>query len=183
MILANIMPIIIVVVVAILGGIAAYFFVRASKGKLELHMPTTGFNSGEKIAGTVTITTKKSLDARRFFVALIGHEEIERRDNSQDGKRTERHEIYRDEYSFLDGEQLQAGMNQSFEFALIAPGKGSVQGGGGGLGSGLGDGFEINVGPLSIGNQRRRLHWKIETRVDLPGVDLAKSKSVRVNVS
>jgi hypothetical protein len=36
--------------------------------------------------------------------------------------------------------------------------------------------------PLSIGGRQRRLEWKVEARADLPGVDLAQSKSVRVNV-
>jgi len=181
MILANVVPIVITVLVLIFGGAAAYYIARASKGKLELHMPTTGVDSGEKITGTVTITTKKALEARRFFVALIGREEIERRDNSSDGKRTERREIYRNEYSFLDGEQLSAGMNESFEFELIAPGGDSVDGGG----SEKTGGIELNIGGLSLGNnnERRRLSWAVEARVDLPGVDLAKSKSVRVNLS
>jgi hypothetical protein len=180
MILASILPLIIGVVVLIVGGVAAYYIVRAGKGSLELHLPTTGVDSGERITGTVTLTTKKALEARRFFVALVGREEIERRDNSEDGKRTETREIYRNEYSFLDGEQLPAGMNQGYDFELIAPGRDNIDRGG----DEISGGFQLDLGGLTIGNdQRRRLKWAVEARLDLPGVDLAKSKSVRVNLS
>ncbi len=55
MILASIVPIIIAVLALVIGSIAAFYLVRMSKGKLELHMPRTGFGSGERVVGTVTM--------------------------------------------------------------------------------------------------------------------------------
>ena len=176
-VLASAMPIIIGVLVLIVGAIAAFYITRMMKGKLQLHLLKTGLGSGETLNGTVTLTTKKPLDVRRFYVALIGHEEVERRRSGDDDRHTEKHEIYRDEYNFEDGQLLPAGFTKAYEFALIAPAKDTVGE------SSSGGGIELNIGPLKIGNDRRRLTWKVEARVDLPGVDLATSKSVRVNLS
>lgn len=181
MIIGGILPIVIGVILVLVIGSAGYYIARDRKGKLEIHMPTTGVNSGDSLTGTVIITTKKSLEARRFFVAFIGYEKLERERQHGDkhhNSSSETKEIYREEYSFLDGELLPPNMNKSFDFAFVAPGKDTIdtsQGGGG---------MQIKIGPLSMGDNRRRtLEWKIETRVDLPGVDLARSRSVRVNVS
>ena len=178
-VLANAGLIIGAVIVVILLAVGGYYFSRMMKGKLVLTLSKTGLGSGETLSGTVTITTKKSLDVRRFYVALIGHEEVEhRRGGDDDNNHTERNEIYRDEFNLESGQLLPAGFNKTYEFGLVAPGKDTV----GGPGSGGGN-FELNIGPVSIGGGHRKLKWKVEARVDLPGVDLATSKSVRVNLS
>ena len=38
------------------------------------------------------------------------------------------------------------------------------------------------IGALGMGNRSRRLEWKLEARADLPGVDIASSRRVRVNL-
>ena len=177
------MLILFLVVAVIVASIVGFFVVRSMKGKIELELAKTGFSTGETVSGSVSITTKKSLELRRLFVALIGYEVIERRESDGD-KRTERDEIFREEINLEEGQQLPAGFNKSYQFEMVAPGRDTVgsAGTGGGLG-GLGN-VSIDIGPLSLGNSgNRRLEWKIEARADLPGVDLAKSKTVRVNVS
>ena len=174
-VIANAAVIIFSIVGLVAVGIAAFYITRMMKGKIELAMTKTGFNSGEDVTGKVTLTTKKSLNARRVFVALIGYEVVERRDS--DGETSEdRNEVFRDDFNLEEGEtQLHAGFNKTYGFVLKAPGKDTVGTAGGGAG--------ITIGSLVIGGNRRRLEWKVETRVDLPGVDIAKSKKVRINVA
>ncbi len=173
------MPILFLILALIVAGIVGFFVVRSMKGKIELELSKTGFSTGEVIAGSVSITTKKSLELRRLFVALIGYEVIEHREADGD-KRTERDEIFREEINLEEAQQLATGFNKSYQFEMIAPGRDTV----GSAGRGGGSGISFDIGPLSLGNNdRRRLEWKVEARADLPGVDLAKSKTVRVNVS
>lgn len=177
--LASIGSILIAVLVLAVVAVVAFFVVRSMKGKIELQLVKTGFNSGEPVSGTVNLTTKKSLEMRRLFVALIGYEVTERRESDGD-KRTDRDEIFRDEVNLEEAQTVPAGFSKSYQFAITAPGQDTI--GNRGKGGGLLGGLSIGIGSLTLGNNRR-LEWKVEARADLPGVDLAKSKSVRVNVS
>lgn len=174
------MIVLILILVIVAACVIGFFVVRSMKGKLELELPKTGFNSGEAITGSVSVTTKKSLELRRLFVSLIGYEVTEHRDADGD-ERTERDEIFRQEVNLEGSQQVPAGFAKSYQFEMVAPGRETV----GSAGSGWGSGFSIDIGPLSLGgnNHRRRLEWKVEVRADLPGIDLAKSKTVRINVS
>lgn len=174
---ANPLPIIIAVLAVIVLAIAAFYITRMMKGKIELQMSKTGFNSGEAVTGTFTLTTKKNLDVRRLYVALIGFEVTERRE-SDGNKRTDRKEIFRDEENFEESQILPSGFSKTYNFALNAPGSETVGN------SRSGGGMEISIGSLTLGsNNNRRLEWKVEARADLPGVDIASSKSVRINVT
>ena len=80
---------------------------------------------------------------------------------------------------------LAAGAKQSFAFTLVAPGNNPT-------GETVGEvpakvlgavNTAANViGALGMGNRSRRLEWKLEARADLPGVDIASSRRVRVNL-
>lgn len=181
-ILASAGTIIIAVLVLIVGAIAAFYITRMMKGKIELEMVKTGFNSGEAVTGTVRLTTKKSLEARRVYVALIGYRITERRDSDGD-KKTDKDEVYRDEFNLEADQLLPAGFDKTYEFSLIAPGGNTELGGalpGGAMGTAIGAAASV-LGAL--GANRQRMEWKVEARADLPGVDIATSKKVRVNVS
>ena len=62
----------------ILICLVLYYIVRMMKGKVEIELPKRGYNSGEEISGSVTLTSRKELKMNRFFVALIGYERIKR---------------------------------------------------------------------------------------------------------
>ena len=115
--LANVGTIIVSILVLIVVAVASFFIVRAMKGKIELQLTKTGFNSGESVGGTVVLTTKKSLEMRRLFVALVGYQVVEHRESDGD-KRTERDEIYRDEVNLEEAQTVPAGFNKSYQFAL-----------------------------------------------------------------
>lgn len=164
-----------VMLVLFIGSFVVFRMVRGRKGTLTLHIPESSVSTDDKIRGTVTITTKKPLAVRRFFVALTC-EEVVRRPGEE---APEMYSAYSDEYTFLDDEQWPAGLVQSFEFELTVPHGSDVNGGakvtGGGIGTKIG-GFGVSIGHKS------QLLWKVEARVDLPGLDLAKFQLVNVRL-
>ena len=162
-------------IVLFFGSFAVFRMVRGSKGTLVLHIPQTSVSTDEKIRGTVTITPKKQLAVRRFFVALTCEEVV----RPPGEEAPEMYLAYSDEYTFPNDKQWLAGLSQSFEFELTVPHGSNVNNGAkvtaGGIGTEVG-GVGVRIGPKS------QLLWKVEARVDLPGLDLAKSKVVQVKL-
>ena len=169
--------VIIAVIAAVVIAIASYYIVRAMKGKIEIELPKSGFNSGEEITGRVTLSTKKALELNRMYVALIGHEVVESRDGDGDRK-TRRNEV-----NILESQDVPAGVNQAYDFTMNAPGgEASPAGEMAGKLAGAANAVSGALGALGMSTTRRRMEWKIEARADLPGIDIAKSKKVRVNL-
>ena len=176
------LPIIIGVVTIVVIAIIAYYVTRAMKGKVELELPKNGYNSGEEITGRVTLTAKKSLQLNRMYVALIGYEIVERRDNDGDRK-TRRNEVYRNEVNILEAQPVPAGTNQAFDFTMNAPGGEATPAGDMAQKvAGAASAVAGALGALGMNTTTRRMEWKLEARADLPGVDIAKSQKVRVNL-
>ena len=176
------LPIIIGVVTIAVIAIIAYYVTRAMKGKVELELPKNGYNSGEEITGRVTLTAKKSLQLNRMYVALIGYEIVERRDNDGDRK-TRRNEVYRNEVNILEAQSVPAGTNQAFDFTMNAPGgEATAAGEMAQKVAGAASAVAGALGALGMNTTTRRMEWKVEVRADLPGVDIAKSQKVRVNL-
>lgn len=165
----------IVALVAI--GFVWYFIARVLKGKIELELPKNGYSAGEAITGRVTLTSKKPLPLKRMVVALIGYEITT---TERDGDRkTRRKEVYRNEVNILDAQDVPAGVNQTFEFTMNAPGGGATA-----VEARIGKAADAVAGALSVlgvSSSRRRMEWKVEARCDLPGVDLVKTRKVQVN--
>jgi len=88
--------IIIVAVVLIVGGIAAYYIARFMRGSIKLSMVRTAFGPGEMIEGSFDLLTKKTLQGNKLVVRLIGTREERTRDSDGDTK-TRWREFYRDE--------------------------------------------------------------------------------------
>ncbi len=190
--LASAGTVIIISIAVIACLIAAFYITRMMKGKIEVQLAKTGYNSGEPLTGMVTLTTKKTLELRRLYVALIGYRVMEHRE--EDGAlKTRRDEIYRNEFNLLEGQTIPGGSQKTFDFSLVTPGGNSPAGGasGGDVGhseiqrkivSTVGTAVQTLVALGILGSGSTRLEWKVEARADLPGVDLAKSKNVRINM-
>tara|TARA_B100000965_G_scaffold376324_1_gene369493 strand:- start:82 stop:639 length:558 start_codon:yes stop_codon:yes gene_type:complete len=172
--------IIIGIAAVIIISIAAYFMIRMMKGKVEIELPKRGYNSGEEISGSVNLISRKELKMNRFYVALIGYELIERTD--RDGNRkTRKNEIYRYEHNLAEAGALRAGNNQRFEFSIVAPGGEDTEEVSE-LSKNIVGGIKTAANVISaIRGTSRRLEWKLEARADLPGVDIASSKKIRIN--
>lgn len=175
-------PIIIGVGAIVVVAIIAYYVARAMKGKVELELPKNSYNSGEEITGRVTLTAKKSLQLNRMYVALIGYEIVERRDSDGDRK-TRRNEVYRNEVNILEAQPVPAGTNKAFDFTMNAPGGEATPAGEMAQKvAGAASAVAGALGALGMNTTTRRMEWKLEARADLPGVDIAKSQKVRVNL-
>ncbi|MCH1498403.1 MAG: arrestin family protein [Akkermansiaceae bacterium] len=182
--LASVEPLSIIIggVAIVVIAIIAYYVTRAMKGKVELELPKNGYNSGEEITGRVTLTAKKSLQLNRMYVALIGYEIVERRDSDGDRK-TRRNEVYRNEVNILEAQSVPAGTNKEFDFTMNAPGgEATPSGDMAQKVAGAASAVAGALGALGMNTTTRRMDWKVEARADLPGVDIAKSKKVRVNL-
>lgn len=153
------------------------------KGKIELELPKNGFNGGEEIAGRVTLTTKKALELKRMYVALVGYE-VTQRVNKDGDRKTRKKEVYRNEVNILDAQTVPAGLNQAFDFTMNAPGgqATAVQSEMAGKVAGAVGAAVTALNALGMNSTSRRMEWKMEARADLPGVDIAKSQKVRVNL-
>ncbi|MEW6019494.1 MAG: hypothetical protein AB1760_15635 [Pseudomonadota bacterium] len=169
--------IVVIVITAVLAGaglVAGYYITRFTRGSISLSLPATAFDEGEVIGGSFTMTTKKDLDAKRLFVALIGTEV--REEHRRDSTHTHRKEIYRDEQVLEGAKTYPAGRSQEYSFQLTTPTIGDS--GGGLLGTTVGN--ILNVSLDLLGSDHRRLEWKVEARLDAEGVDLADSQQVHL---
>lgn len=72
-----------------------------SKGKMEIAIPKTHFNPGEVISGIATLHLKKTVQARKVTISLIGEQKITEMRGTSRSTRTDR--IYEFEQQ-LDGE-------------------------------------------------------------------------------
>ncbi len=171
----------IIAVAVVVGAVAlvavVYYSIRHSRGSMKLTLPKTAFGEGDQIEGTFTMTTKKDIDAKKLFVALIGTEvTVERYDDNQ--TRTHRREAYRDEQILEGAKTIPAGHSADYSFQLIAP---TLGGAGESVGGTLGN--VLDIGLDLLGGDRHRLEWKLEARLDAEGIDLATSETVYIGVS
>ena len=78
---------------------------------------------------------------------------------------------------------MTAGTNQAFDFTMNAPGGEATPAGDMAQKvAGAASAVAGALGALGMNTTTRRMEWKLEARADLPGVDIAKSQKVRVNL-
>ena len=167
--------IVVAVLVAIAGAIGGYYYVRHSRGSIKLNLHGTGFNPGDMITGSFSLDTRKPLEAKRLLIAVIGKEVTEERDHNLNTTRTRTREIFRDEKQLEGTMTYPAGHSQDYPFEIKAPGGGSSSS----LGGTLGQTVELGLELLS--GTDRRLEWRVEARLDCPGVDLSDSQRIYIN--
>lgn len=167
--------VVIAVAVIVIAAIAAYFVVRMLRGSMKIKLVKNGFSPGEKITGSFTMKTRKEIEGKRLFAALVGKEVTERREG--DRTRTDTREIYRDEQTLEEGKMYPAGHTADYSFELDTP----SESGQGFLDSALGQALDIGMELLS--GDRTDIRWTVEVRLDARGVDLSDSRSVTINIS
>jgi len=160
-------------ILVLFAGVGAYYIVRYMRGSIKLRLLKKGFDAGEKVAGSFEVLTRKAIEGRRLYVALIGEEVTRRRQG--DSTRTSRREIFRREETLEEARSFGAGERGEYNFEIETP---SAAGGG------FGDstlGKVLETGVSLLGGGRRYLRWKVEVRLDAKGVDLGASKRITVN--
>jgi len=162
-----------VVVVALLG-IGGVWVLRRMKGTIILRMDNATADSGKAFRGTIDLTINKAMESHALEVALIAKETIKERRDGKTHTRTE--EVYRSTKTVVGPTIYNAGDKNSYTFEINAPsGTNSKQE--------LGATAQMMLGAAAqfIGSNRR-VKWKLEARLDAPGLDLVITKNVHVNV-
>lgn len=165
-----------VVAVAIIAG---YYVMRYMRGSVKVTLSKRGFNPGEKVTGTFQMTTRKDIEGKRLYAALVGEEvttEHYRDSNGRDSTRTNTREIYRDEHIIEENVNYPAGQTIERSFEVTAP----TSSGQGSLESPLGKTFQVGMELFS--GSRRNLRWTVEVRLDAKGIDLTGCENVTVNL-
>lgn len=143
----------------------------------------SGRQFGEAVTGDLRLTTKKSLEGSRLFVALVGFEEVRRRTTDSDGDpktETRRHEIYRSEVDLEGAGTVPAGTDQSYRFEIKTPG-GQAAGPAEGdsvLGKAAG---AVVSGLQAFGDVDRKKIWEVQARYDIKGIDLTTKRKVTIS--
>ena len=149
--------------------------IEIGKGEVEIELPKRRYDPGEKICGSVNLISRKELKIERFYVALTCH---------KDGGDGPKFQIYRQEHNLAEAVTLRSGNNQRFEFSFLLPGGEDTQEMTE-LSKNIDGGIETVADVISAMRKYRKypgaLHWALHAQVDLPGVDISKVKSIRIN--
>lgn len=180
------------VVGAIVIAIICYYIVRAMKGSLKLELNQKSVRSGESITGNLNLAVKKSMIADRLYVGLLGEREERRRSRDGDGTTTRWIEFYRDEADILMDEELSAGFMQTYSFTLDAPSEATAMTGAAAVmktADAMEDGAAKaivaglgSVAAAASGMMGGRKRWKVISRLETKGVDLAASSKINVSL-
>jgi len=160
-------------VVALVGGITAYYIARYLRGSIKLVLPQTSFADGETIAGECDVITRKEIQGNRLYAALIGIEETEERDGEK--TRTHSREMHRHEQNLEAALTWPAGQTKHYTFQLPSPSAAMPEV----LNSTVVR--AARIGLELLGANRRRMRWSVEVRLDAKGIDLAASRRVQIN--
>ena len=155
----------------VIGGM---WVIRRMKGTIVLRMNNATANSGESLSGTIDLSINKAMQSNALEVALIAKEIVKERRDGQSHNRTE--EVYRSTKTVEGPTSYNAGDKNSYTFEINVPA-------GADSNVDLGGTTQMLLGVAShfIGSSRR-VEWKLEARLDAPGLDLVTTKSVHVNV-
>ena len=160
------------VVGLVLGGI---WVIRRMKGTIVLRMNNATVNAGEPLSGTIDLSINKAMQSNALEVSLIAKEIIrEHRDGKQ---HTRSEEIFRSTKTIEGPTSYNAGAKNSYTFEINAPAGADSKVELGGTAQML-----LGVASHFIGGNRR-VEWKLEARLDAPGLDLVTTRSVHVNVA
>ncbi len=174
---------------AVILWVALYFIFRTMKGSMKIVTAKTNFSSGEAITGTLTVSTKKPIDADRMYIALIGEREVRRRSSSGSGSSRSWDEFYRDEADIMMDEHLRAGFSETYDFTLDAPDvpqiEDQIKSFADNTDNEIAKTIAKGVGQLAslgtaLGGGRKR--WKVISRLETKGVDLAASRNIHVSL-
>ena len=145
-----------------------------SKGKIDIAVPKTNFNTGEVISGIATLNMKKRAKAREFTISLICEQKIKERRGTSRSTRTDR--IYEFEQQ-LDGEKEYEGSG-TYPFEIKIPE--DVLGQQPQLEGTLGTALGIAQSLTGMG-ATKRTSWYLLARLDIPwGADTKEKVQITI---
>lgn len=176
----------------IIISVIAYFFARAMKGSLKLSLNQKMVRAGEKITGRLTVTLKKPILADRLYIGLIGEREARNHNHGNQRNSTRWVEFFRDEADILADQHLRAGFQETYEFELDTPSEAQVMNSADAMlkaldsmPDGAAKSLITGIGSIaaSAGNVLQgRKRWKVISRLETTGVDLAASERIHVSL-
>ncbi len=167
-------------------AVALYYLAMYLKGRIILTVPEGWTEPGERLSGTIKLEAKKPINARAITATLQCDLYIEERyRDAQHKSRTRTHTVtlHQEVIPLSKERNIPAGQFQYFDFSFTIPNELPNQDDSlreltakhfGVVGEALMD--------LSRLGNRRRVSWCVEIRVDAEGIDLTKSKDVKVNL-
>lgn len=144
-------------------------------GKMTIELEKLEFHPGDSVNGTVKLEMKKSMPARALKAKVFGQEIIKKRSGGKTS--TEMHTIF-DFEKELSGEREYR--TEEFQFQITIPTnvleKNTPQ-----L-EGTAATAVAAIGMLTGSSQSRRIEWRVEAKLDVPG-GLDISNKVKINVA
>jgi len=187
------------VVCALLGiiiiSVICYYVARGMKGSLKLELNQKSISSGQQITGSLTATVKKHLVADRLYIGLIGEREQRTHSTSSSGSTSTSRkwvEFYRDEVDVLMDEELRPGFEKRYNIVIDTPSEAQAMTGAQALSKvaenmedGVAKSIAAGLGALagatsSMRGGRKR--WKVISRLETKGVDLATAQKIHVSL-
>lgn len=171
--------VLIVVIALVLVAIAVpllFWLGRRGRGSMQLRLSGHSYGPGQVIDGMVQVEAKKDLGPGRVSVSLVCNEEWTDWDTNSDGHQTRRErsrEVYRHEVDVMHNLTMGVGDRQVLPFTLPTPADRDQPD------SGFGRFMESIGGMFRAGRDYR---WYVESRYDMPGLDLKDRRGVNVHI-
>ncbi|MEE3370378.1 MAG: hypothetical protein VX346_13655 [Planctomycetota bacterium] len=169
---------VVLAIVAILAGIGGFFYMKYRKGSIELRLSRHTYSPGDTLDGTLVVTPRQDLFVDEVYVDLIctAHWYSYSYDsNNKRRRRSHSEEEYRYTHEIARGVSLTSGNEQTFpfDFEVTRKARGRLSD------SSHSEGFL--AGLISSGRDRYRYEWRLAARLDMKGLDLTTSESVRIS--
>lgn len=163
-----------IVVAFSVGRFLIFVVGRRLKGEVLVHLGPEPARAGHPIRGTLQVNSKRRLGPGRLVASVVCYEEwTEYRTSSRggSGRRTKRRDIYREDIGITDGLVVSPGQPSVWPFAIQTPQPQDTIRNTPPPGA---SGFTKALHSLSesLGEPDRDIHWKIEGRFDIEGLDL-----------
>ena len=181
-----------IIVGVIVGGVLAlggYFLAQYLKGRLGLTLDQQSVaTGGGHLTGTVTIEAKRPIRGL-LKVSLVGKERRRSHSTNESGSTYEWVEVYRQDQILENTRDFPVGHKESYDFKLEVPTASGARGQSGAalreIAEQVGDGALGSIMKVAVGaasRQHGRLSWRVESRLDAEGIDLATKRKIVVNL-
>lgn len=166
------------VVVVAIGVPVGIWLGRKGRGSMRLQLPNQGYGADQFIEGLVHLEAKKDLGPGRVHAALTCTEEWTEWDTDADGDQTRRdrsREVYRQPVDVANQFRMRAGERQTLQFTLPTPSSRERNE----PTSGFGQFIQLVGG---IFGHDKTYKWEVETRYDMPGLDLKDGRQISLHI-
>lgn len=155
-----------------------YYLIRAARGRINLDLQKKSFYPGEMIEGSFTVKTRRLIKSERLVVKIYCIEGVKppKRFLYFNRRPSQHRYIYREEMVVEPARIYQAKTSTDYSFQMKAPDVGDPADNGTFWGPYI---AEV-LSNISHGN--RVLLWHLEVRLEISGVDIAKTNKIEIEI-